>query len=151
VPPPLTAEWDPFYNVQLQLVEWIGHDAMVYVEDLLVFLSGLFVGAILITALYGKMARTVKRENSLKNVLLVKTIDDNGKTVYYMNPIGASTLFDALIALIKAMLSRKKQMKIRSVKRERIVFYIAIFLVLLLVLMAFYMIVTVIPDPRLPS
>ncbi|NFE84067.1 hypothetical protein FDB42_12405 [Clostridium botulinum] len=138
-----------FLRIEYWLDSKLGYNAVIHFEDIILFLSGIFIGMLIMIALSGKVVFKLQKVKNLggNKIKLIKFIKEDGKKTYIADPKNVGESIETLLLVIFRPAFTYKQYTLRDEKRTKVFLIIMAIVGTLLFILAFFSIATVFTHP----
>ncbi|KAI3350117.1 hypothetical protein FDB55_03300 [Clostridium botulinum] len=138
-----------FLRIEYWLDSKLGYNAVIHFEDIILFLSGIFIGMLIMIALSGKVVFKLQKVKNLggNKIKLIKFIKEDGEKTYIADPKNVGESIETLLLVIFRPAFTYKQYTLRDEKRTKVFLIIMAIVGTLLFILAFFSIATVFTHP----
>lgn len=139
-----------FLNIEYWLYERFGYNSVIHFEDTVQFLSGIFIGMLVMVLLSGRVVFKIHPVKNLgKNkIKLIKFVKDNGEKTYVADPQNLGESMETLLLVIFQPAFTYKQYSLRDERRTKIFIVIITIIGVLLLILGFCSITTIFTVPQ---
>ena len=138
-----------FLNIEYWLNEKLGYNAVIHFEDIILFLSGIFIGMLIMVFLSGKVVFRLQKVKNLggNKIKLIQFKKDNGEKTYIADPKNVGESMETLLLVIFRPAFTYKEYTLRDERRTKIFIITMTIIGIVLLILAFFSIVTVFTPP----
>lgn len=138
-----------FLNIEYWLYEKWGYNAVIHFEDIILFLSAIFIGMLIMVFLSGKVVFRLHKVKNLggNKIKLIQFKKDNGEKTYIADPKNVGESMETLLLVIFRPAFTYKEYTLRDERRTKIFIIIMTIIGIVILVLAFFSIVTVFTPP----
>lgn len=139
-----------FINIEYWLYERFGYDFIIHFEDTVQFLSGIFIGMIIMVFMSGRVVFKVHPVKNLgKNkIKLIRFVKENGEKTYVADPQSLGESMETLLLVTFQPAFTYKQYSFRDERRTKIFIVTMSVVGAILLILGFFSIVTIFTPPQ---